>query len=149
MKGEMMTEEERQRMIHIRISGATHRELRKVAAENDQTMQELVVLAVERTVEETELLSEVEEIKLKLEEKARKVEERAFELEERSVKIESRNRELESREIELEVKLELELTGEPVSQPETLIDRIKRMEKLVSSLSSQLQCLKNDLADHE
>jgi hypothetical protein len=139
MKGEMMTEEERQRMIHIRISGATHRELRKVAAENDQTMQELVVLAVERTVEETELLSEV----------ARKVEERAFELEERSVKIESRNRELESREIELEVKLELELTGEPVSQPETLIDRIKRMEKLVSSLSSQLQCLKNDLADHE
>jgi uncharacterized protein (DUF3084 family) len=151
MKGEMMTEEERQRMIHIRISGATHRELRKVAAENDQTMQELVVLAVERTVEETELLSEVEEIKLKLEEKARKVEERAFELEERSVKIESRNRDLESREIELEVKLELELelTGEPVSQPETLIDRIKRMEKLVSSLSSQLQCLKNDLADHE
>gem|GEM_PF-4520603 len=142
-----MTEEEKQRMIHIRISGATHRELRKVAAEKDQTMQELVVTAVERTVEETELQSGVEKIKLKLEEKAREIEERALELEERRVEIEYQSRELASRELELEV--ELELSGESAPGLETVIDRIKRMEKLVSSLSSQLLCLRNELVDHE
>ncbi len=142
-----MTDEEKQRMIHIRIKSDIHKELRKAAAESDQTMQELVAEAVEQRVEEREIQFHIEEIQLKIEERAREIEERALETAEKAMEIELRSRELEDREIELELTVELD-EGTPSSR-ETVIGRVQRMEKLLTSLAGQLAILKTELIDNE
>lgn len=142
-----MTDEEKQRMIHIRIKSDIHRELRKAAAESDQTMQELVAEAVEQKVEEREIQLHIEEIQLKIEERAREVEERALETAERAMEIEMLSRELDDREIELE--LTIELNDDTPSSRETVMDRVRRMEKLLASLAGQLAILKTELVNNE
>lgn len=142
-----MTDEEKQRMIHIRIKSDIHRELRKAAAESDQTMQELVAEAVEQKVEEREIQLHIEELQLRVEERAMEVEERALETAERAIEVEMLSRELDDREIELELTVELN-EGTP-SSSENVIDRVQRMEKLVASLASQLAILKTELLNNE
>lgn len=142
-----MTSEEKQRMIHIRINNLVHRELRKVAAENDQTMQELVAEAVENKVEAREAELRIEEIQLELEERALKVEEQALEMADRAMEIELRSRELESREIELEIAVDMK--EESGISGKKAVNRIIRMEKLLSTLSIQLSALKGELLDEE
>jgi hypothetical protein len=69
-----MTEEEKQRMIHIRLGSDLHRELRRAAAEYDVTLQEIVSKAVEDRVHAIEAEIRLEEKSLELEEKARELE---------------------------------------------------------------------------
>ena len=69
-----MTPEEKQRMIHIRIDGGTHKELRKVAAEYDLTLQEIVAEAVESRVQALEAEIMLKEKGMELERRARELE---------------------------------------------------------------------------
>jgi hypothetical protein len=75
-----MTEDEKQRMIHIRLGSDLHRELRRAAAEYDVTLQEIVSKAVEDRVHAIEAEIRLEEKSLELEEKARVVEQRMEEI---------------------------------------------------------------------
>jgi tetrahydromethanopterin S-methyltransferase subunit G len=71
-----MTEDEKQRMIHIRLGSGLHRDLRRAAAEYDVTRQEIVSKAVEERVHAIEAEIRLEEKSLDLEQKARELEQR-------------------------------------------------------------------------
>jgi len=68
--------EDKERMIHIRIKNAVHKDLRKLAAEYDLTMQDIVSEAVEKSIKN------IEEIGLGMELQMEKFEKHANQLEE-------------------------------------------------------------------
>lgn len=51
-----MVHDEKARMIHIRLDGEVHRDLRRAAAEEDTSLQELVARVVSRSVDGGRLL---------------------------------------------------------------------------------------------
>ncbi len=62
-----MTNKEEQRLIHIRIDRNVHKDLRRVAAEYDLTIQDIVSGAVEKTVHRFTETGELREISYSVE----------------------------------------------------------------------------------
>ncbi len=127
-----MSPEEKQRMIHIRIDNGVHKELRKVAAEYDLTIQEIVSGAVEETVEDHEIELQLERRREKLERRHERIERRAMEIEKRRV---------DGREpITVEIESEFEVNDE--SQSDSLMAKLLKIEKSVDTISIQIEELK-------
>lgn len=137
-----MSPEEKQRMIHIRIKDGVHRELRKVAAEYDLTIQDIVSGAVEETIEE-------KEIELKLEERRERLEKKAHEMEKTILE------RLEPLRVKIESEFETELPDLPdidpflEELPEAVMAKLMKIEKSLGKMSLQLAELTKALVENE
>lgn len=145
LKGVEMTKEERTRMMHIRLLEPIHKELRKIAAERDQTMQDVVASVVEQRIKKEDILARVQELERLAEEKALEMETRTLEIEMRSLELEKRGLELEEKAIEYEMTLELS-EADPVSEHESpAMKSLRKIEKLALGLSEQIKVLKESI----
>ncbi len=123
-----MTLEEKQRMIHIRINNAVHKELRKVAAEYDLTIQEIVSNAVEEKVEALETQVRLEREQVKLERKAHELETMIME------RIEP-----------LQIEIEQEFAAEAPNYTESSADKVSVMERL-ETIEREIETLVGEIS---
>jgi hypothetical protein len=142
---EAMTPEEKQRMIHIRIGDGTHKELRKVAAEYDLTLQEIVAHAVEDRVQAMEA-------EIMLEEKEKELERRARELELRlSGEIEPLHEEMEQeiriREVALNKAVDIQVSV--LERLDAIGDRIDQVMEEVSRLQKSMDAICRGSAEED
>ena len=117
-----MTHSEKQRMIHVRLDRKVHKELRKVAAEYDVSIQEIVSGAVEKQVEalETEI----------------------------SIQREGDSYKLEITE-SIDVGTGSELSEESVSKDVSIAGRLTGIESAITMIAEQISTIRKMLASHE
>jgi len=142
MEGEVMSPDENQRMIHIRIDRGVHKELRKVAAEFDLTIQEIVSDAVEEKIEDREMELKLEKKRAMLERKAKRMELKMLE------KFEQFPFEIES-EIETDLPEPPELDPFAEELPEAVMAKLMKIEKSIEKISIQLEELSATLGQSE
>ncbi len=129
-----MSPEEKQRMLHIRLDRAVHKDLRKAAAEYDISIQEIVSDAVEKKVENLEAEIRKDRKKERLERKSRKYE----------LKI------TDTIDCEPGEELETDIVGELNTQASSLIvGRLESIENAICRLSEQIDEIRNMLLSNE
>lgn len=125
-----MTPDESQRMIHIRINNAIHKELRKAAAEYDLTIQDIVSEAVAERVDAFEAEAKMERAEKMLEKAERKTSEYEKEISEK----------LESINVTIEEECDAEARGEgtEASFSTVIFSRFDEIEVKLEGISSRL-----------
>ena len=133
-----MTPEEKERMIHIRIKNDVHKDLRKLAAEYDLTMQDIVSKAVENSIRN------IEKIGLGMEMQMEEFEKHAIKLEEQM------KDKLESLQVDLDQEKDSESYDDEFSSFQvSIMEKLESIDEKIEMLLREVSGIKKSTDESE